>query len=39
MTKGYDPVANGTAERVVVMFKAGLRELPVATKFITAAWG
>ena len=39
MTKGYDPAANGTAERVVGLIKSGLRKLLASTAFPTGSWG
>ena len=39
VTKGYDPAANGTAERVVGLIKSGLRQLLAATAFPTGSWG
>ena len=39
MTQGYDPAANGTAERVVALIKSGLRKLLAATAFPTGSWG
>ena len=39
VTKGYDPAANGTAERVVGLIKSGLRKLLASTAFPTGSWG
>ena len=38
-TKGYDPAANGTAERVVGLIKSGLRKLLASTAFPASSWG